>query len=324
MFGIPFAIPVLTPGNIIRMYHEVKNADVINIHGHPYFASFVYVCFAKLLKKRIVLTQHNTRICSDSAFVNFIYGLFDRTLGMYNLDNSSHIIADSRATESYIREISDNHNITVIYNGVYSSQFSNKISKAILRKKLHIPHKKFICLTVRRITFKNGIDNLLAAARLCTNSDVLFLVGGTGPDLESAQKKISGSGLKNIIFTGYISDADLPSYYCASDVFILPSRKGEGFPIAVLEAMAAGLPVIATKSGGHTEIITNGETGYMVEVQSPEEINNRIETLYADTDLRKHISDTCTKLVREQFTWKTNIQKFIRIIEEDTRYETAK
>ncbi|MGA3292211.1 MAG: glycosyltransferase family 4 protein [Candidatus Microgenomates bacterium] len=314
IFGIPFAVPILTPHNVMKIYNEIANSDVINIHGHPYLASFVYVYIAKRLKKHIVLTQHNTEIFSNSIFVNLIYKLFDKTLGKYNLDNSTDVIAGSKATKKYIQKITNNKNIKVIYNGVDNERFYTKYSKSFLRKKLNIPINKFVCLTIRRITFKNGIDNLSKAAELSKNSHVLFLIGGTGPDLKSTKKYIQKRGFKNVKLVGYISDNNLPLYYSAADVFILPSRKGEGFPMAILEAMSAGLPVIATKSGGHTEIIKNGKTGFQVETQNPKQINLYIDTLFNNKELQNRISKNCRDVMIRKFTWEKNIDSLLKVI----------
>jgi glycosyltransferase involved in cell wall biosynthesis len=143
---------------------------------------------------------------------------------------------------------------------------------------------------------------------------VLFLVGGTGPDLKSAQENIQKKGLSNIKFIGYISDSDLPLYYSASDAFVLPSRKGEGFPIAILEAMSAGLPIIATKSGGHTEVIKNGKTGFQVETQNPGQINTSINTLVNNKQLQYSISKECRNIIEQRFTWDKNILSLLSVI----------
>jgi len=134
--------------------------------------------------------------------------------------------------------------------------------------------------------------------------------------LKSAKKYIQKRGFKNVELVGYISEDNLPLYYSAADVFILPSRKGEGFPMAVLEAMSAGLPVIATKSGGHTEIIKNGKTGFQVETQNPKQINSCIDTLVNNRELQNHISKRSRDVITQNFTWEKNINSLLKVINE--------
>ena len=87
----------------------------------------------------------------------------------------------------------------------------------------------------------------------------MFLVVGKGPDIESVRlQSCSSWGLKaNFKLAGFVSDEDLPSYYNAADLFVLPSKSGEGLPLVALEAMACGLPVVATDVGGIKEILMN-------------------------------------------------------------------
>jgi glycosyltransferase involved in cell wall biosynthesis len=220
----------------------------------------------------------------------------------------------SKETKQYVASLApkNTHKIVVIYNGIDSKAFKPAKDKEGLREYYHIPKDKFVCFTIRRFTFKNGIDVLLQAVRLNKDSNVFFLIGGSGPDLEKARAFVRNHQLKNVLLLGHVSDADLPKYYALSDVFILPSRQGEGFPIVVLEAFASGLPVIATKSGGHTEIIKDGLNGYIVRVGNPEQINQKISKLKQKN--LNVISQNCRELAVSEFTWGAYEAKLLKVI----------
>lgn len=322
-FGIPFALPYFSIKNIKTLSTLIREADIVNIHGHPYFFSLIVTLFAKFYKKPIILTQHNTKIKATNPVVNIIYAIADRTIGRFNLAKASVVIAVSNETKKYITSLyprSANKAVT-IYNGIDIEQFKPDINKLQLRKKLNLPLDTFICFTVRRITFKNGIDTLLEAAKLSKDKKVLFLIGGAGPDLDAVKSYVSAHGFENVRLLGFVSDEDLPQYYAAADSFVLPSRQGEGFPMVVLEAFASGLPIIATRSGGHIEVI-NDQNGLLINPESPTEIVDKIKELrHKDLDV---VASYCRNMVKEQFTWKSNIESLTEIINRIGAYEPEK
>ena len=94
--------------------------------------------------------------------------------------------------------------------------------------------------------------------------------------------------------------ADAHKYLKAFDLFVLPSIK-EGMPWTVLEAMAAGLPIVAAKVGGVPEMIENGKSGILVEPQNPQELAAAIKKIIADDNLRKFLGDNALIAVKEKF-----------------------
>jgi glycosyltransferase involved in cell wall biosynthesis len=315
-FGIPFALPFLDPFNLIRISKIIQKSDLINIHGHPYFSSFIYLILGKILQKPIVITQHNTSIKSNSTVINHVYTLFDKTIGKFNLNNADQIITVSDETKKYVEPLTRNkQKIETIYNGIDSNKFFPIRNKKQLRSKFGIPSNKFICLTIRRLTFKNGIETFLNVAKLSDQYNILFLLGGTGPDAQKIQNYIKTNSIHNVKLLGFIVDKDLSSYYALSDVFILPSIQGEGFPMVVLESFSSGLPVIATKSGGHIEIIKNGITGYLTDINNPIQISQKIEYLSGQSKEIQKMSNNCRSLIQRRFSWKVNIHQLISLYE---------
>jgi len=100
---------------------------------------------------------------------------------------------------------------------------------------------------------------------------------------------------------------ELPLYYGAADVFVLPSRY-ELFGIVMLEAMACGVPVVATRFGGPAEVITHGENGFLVDPTDTEELARAIEVLVCDPELRREMGHRARRIVEERYSWEVSAQ----------------
>ncbi len=179
--------------------------------------------------------------------------------------------------------------IRVIPAGVDLGMFKPN-DRNVARNDLGIDHKKVI-LYVGRIEPIKGLDNLLEAVALLEDQDdtVLLIVGGKpGDDSElerlKSQARELGIGDK-VVFTGAVPQCRLPTYYSAADVFVLPSYT-ESFGLAALEAMACGTPVVASRVGGLSTFIRNGETGYLIPWRCPEPFAQRLDMLLANPALR--------------------------------------
>jgi glycosyltransferase involved in cell wall biosynthesis len=169
---------------------------------------------------------------------------------------------------------------------------------------------------VRRLVYKNGIDTLLDSAEIAVkkNSKLVFVVVGKGPDFEEVKEKIAQLGLqRNFRLTGFVSDEDLPFYYNVADLFALPSKSGEGLPLVALEAMACGLPVIATDVGGTSEILS-GEYGKLVPPNSPNSLAEAILE-FSCKDLAT-LKKELRAMMEQKYSWDRNVEKLGKIYEE--------
>ena len=107
-------------------------------------------------------------------------------------------------------------------------------------------------------------------------------------------------------------------YYGASDVFVLPSiidKEGntEGLGVVLLEALACGVPCVASRVGGITDIVQDGKNGFLVEPENPAELAHRIAVLIEDERLRKEMSEYGRRFVANNFTWKAKALELYRI-----------
>ncbi len=169
-----------------------------------------------------------------------------------------------------------------------------------------IEERNLVVGFVGELREKKGLATLLTGYTLLSKSlpATLLIVGEVR---EGDDKKVfeefrnQGSGKNLVSITGSIPHRDLPAYYSLMDVFVHPSLR-DGMPNAVLEAMACGLPVVATPVGGMLDVIRDGENGLLVPVNDAEALAKAVQTLLADHALRTRIVTAARQTILEGFT----------------------
>lgn len=313
--GIPYSMP--TVGSFPVFAKNVKKCQLLHAHGHPYLTSLLGGKLAKLYGKPFLLTQHNTFIEYNNIF-DQVELANDLSVGRQNLSAADKIIAISGATKEYVLRLGAKPSkVSVVYNGVDTERFRIiKGKKEEMRKKLGIPQDAVVVLTVRRLVYKNGVDTLLDCANIAIkkNPKIVFVAVGKGPDMESVRQQATQLGISaNFRLAGFVSDADLPSYYNLADLFVLPSKSGEGLPLVANEALACGLPVVATDVGGIKEILPN-DYGRLVPPSKPEQLADAVLE-FAAKDFSP-VREELHARVEERFSWDANVERLIEIYEE--------
>jgi glycosyltransferase involved in cell wall biosynthesis len=157
-----------------------------------------------------------------------------------------------------------------------------------------------------RLSREKGVDLLIdAIKRISAN---LVVVGG-GP-LERELRELA-RGDPRIRFTGPLPRAEALRIVKGSDVFVLPSRH-EGLSTALLEAMAMGVPVVATRVGGNPELVEHGETGLLVEPE-PGQLAGAISLLLEDGNLAKRLAENAAKIAREKYSWPVVYRQYLDV-----------
>jgi glycosyltransferase involved in cell wall biosynthesis len=126
---------------------------------------------------------------------------------------------------------------------------------------------------------------------------------GTGSRLDEYAALAQTLGIEEEVhFLGHVDHSKLPAHYASADLFVLPSRM-ENFPLVLLEAMASGLPVVATAVGGVPEMVVHGETGLLVPANDPQALADAINSLLDDRERMKEMGARGRERVRQQYTW---------------------
>jgi glycosyltransferase involved in cell wall biosynthesis len=165
---------------------------------------------------------------------------------------------------------------------------------------------------VARLDPQKGLGDLLeAAARV---PDASFVVAGDGPDRERLGETARSLGLHDrVCFLGHRDD--VPDLLRSCDVFVLPSLY-EGFPLSVLEAMAAGKPVIATAVGGTPEAVSDGETGFLVPPGDPSALAAAIRAVLSDPVLARRLGSAGRERACRTFSAAEMVRHVVRLYED--------
>jgi glycosyltransferase involved in cell wall biosynthesis len=223
-------------------------------------------------------------------------------LGDLSLRYFDRIVAVSEYTKKKLIELHvPEGKIEVIHNGIDVSSFSG-VEKGSLRHSLNIAEDSRVAGFIGRLGPEKGITYLLEAAdRICrSTSGVYFILIGEGILKEETEDFIASRGLNDrIIMLGWRKDATciLPDM----DMLLLPSLT-EGTPMVILEAMAAGVPVIASDVGGIGEIIEDSRTGLLIKPRDPVAIAESVKALLDDRGLAERISRNAASEVESRFS----------------------
>ncbi len=214
----------------------------------------------------------------------------------------------SEYTAKMVRELCPacSGRIRLIPAGVDTLRFRPCDDRAALRKSLSLPVERLLLFTVRNLTLRMGLEPLLdaMAAVVRAQTGVLLLIGGDGPLRALLMEKISRLGLaENVRLLGRIPDEQLPSYFQASDIFILPTQALEGFGLVTLEAMACGTPVLATPQGGTLEILGGKSPESLFRDLSSEAMAEKILERWQSPQRLQDMGRQARQIVLEHYDW---------------------
>jgi glycosyltransferase involved in cell wall biosynthesis len=190
--------------------------------------------------------------------------------------------------------------LTVIYNGLDPSPFASLTDRNELRRELELSPSERIITTVGRLAPPKDLETLLAACERLEYPSWRLLILGDGPLRSRVARAIRTKGLRNYV-TLLGERRDVPRFLKASDIFVLSSRW-EGLPLVVIEAMLAGLPVVATRVGGIPELVEDGVTGLLVPPQDPRALHRALAQLLSDPELCERLGNSGQRRALERFT----------------------
>jgi D-inositol-3-phosphate glycosyltransferase len=196
------------------------------------------------------------------------------------------------------------HRIAVVPCGVDTARF-RPLPRDRARARLGLEASEPVVLFVGRIEPLKGIDVLIRAAAQLEGRFRVLVVGGDDKDAARKAELLalaSELGLADkVTFIDAVRHDDLPTYYSASDICVVPSYY-ESFGLVALEAMACGVPVVASRVGGLKETVQDGRTGYLVPWRCPEPFAERLELLLSNEPLRRSLGRE-GRAVAERFRW---------------------
>jgi len=234
---------------------------------------------------------------SDTPFYSRKYFLLDKLifkkLSKKIWKNSRAVIANSEDLKNLALNSAPDQKIGIIYNGVDTKEFrpSNKTNQ------------KFTVISTSRLIKRKGIEYLIDAFIRFNdkyNNSKLLLIGD-GDLKKELKERVRKADIQNKIdFLGLVNHFEIAAYYQQSDVFVLPSLN-EGMSNSLLEAMASGLAIVATNTGGVKNLV-NSANGVIIEKQNSNDIFNTLERLYLDNNLLRSMKVNSRKRA-EEMSW---------------------
>ncbi|MBI5229829.1 MAG: glycosyltransferase family 4 protein [Candidatus Magasanikbacteria bacterium] len=228
------------------------------------------------------------------------------------------IQAISNYLAEWAREMGARCAVDVVPNGVDAAKFSppdevaRARARAEVRQQYGISLNAPLVVSVSRLVPKNGIADLIQAMKFLPEDAHLMIVG-EGVLSRSLHALVQTKGLKDRVhFVGFVSHNDLPRYLWASDIFCRPSLS-EGLGNVFLEAMAAGVPVVAPQVGGIKDFLIDGETGLFCKIGDTLDIAQKIKLILVDKHLSEYLRKNGLQLVRDKFYW-SNIARQMKNI----------
>ncbi len=225
-----------------------------------------------------------------------------------------HITVNSRYTREVLMSCSKDLIPPMIIPMGVDNTMTETLCWDIARQK----EEKHLILYVGRLIKWKGVHILIQAMKLVTTHipDASLVIVGYGGCMGRLQDMVNELHLSSmIIFTGRVSNKELSTWYQKASVFVLPSisveGQTEGLGVVLLEAMAAGVPVIGSNIGGIPDIIEDGINGLLVPPEDPKALAEAIIRILSNPDLMEEFQKTGLDIVRERFSWDVIAEEFI-------------
>jgi glycosyltransferase involved in cell wall biosynthesis len=206
-------------------------------------------------------------------------------------------------------------NVEVIHNGVDTKAFCPQARDSVARASLGANADDFLVVSVGRLVGWKGL-RIVIEALAALPGRFRYLIVGSGPEEAALKAMVKSAGLgERVRFAGHVQHAELARLLSQCDLFVQPSIGEEAFGISVVEAMACGLPVLASANGGLPEIVTEGETGGLVAPGAVRAWHERIEQLAANPAQLRSFGVAGRLRAEQYFSWAANAAKIEAILE---------
>ena len=288
MGGIRYLSPIF---RLVSIFRRIR-PDIV--HTHNLVAHVHAAPAARFLGIPVLHTKHGRAVSSFSRFPGL-------RRWIYNLAGRIAVVSDETG-ESLIRKTGiDPRKVITVYNGIETESFSGGEGGS-LREELGIGDSETVFGSLSRLSPEKDHRTLIKAfsSLAAGHENCRLLIVGDGPLREELEEMVAGLELASrVTFAGFREDT--AASLAAMDVFLQPSLE-EGLSLTILEAAAAGVPIITTPVGGTPEIIIDGAEGVMVEPGSSEQLASAMESFLREPDRFRKMAEAARRKVRDRFS----------------------
>ena len=288
--------------------------------SHSFFSvpcGFLSLVFKHCNKLPYIVSLRGSDVPGYSDRFTFVYALLTPLIKLI-WRNADYVVSNSQGLKDLALRTGTKKDIAIIHNGIDTETFCPQPE---LR-----PAGSFIVTPgASRVTTRKGIKYLIeAVAELAIKYPQIALkIIGDGNEKKNLEQLVIEKGLqKNVIFLGRVPHDKVTPFYQEAGVFVLPSLN-EGMSNAMLEALAAGLPILATDTGGSKELVKDGVNGYIIKMKDSSDITTKLEKIMTDEKLRESMSRASRELA-ENMSWEKVARQYAGLYKAtDIRHKTA-
>lgn len=286
-----------------KMAQLIKKEGVSLVHPHaPFAGSIISSLAGKLAGIPVIIHAHLQDALSSNSFIRSYQNIMNYWITRKCCDGIiavSHQVKDALISEGF-----DSRKFHVVHNG---TPINNQEIDSSIRSELNIPEDIPVVIHIGRLCKSKGQHLLLQAAANLDKlgQEAVYLIVGKdleqdGAYLQYLKKMACELGInKSVHFLGHRDH--IPKLLALSDLLVLPSYT-EGLPLVILEAMAAGLPVITTPVGGIPEVVIHQETGFLVPVEDIQALGNAILKLLQNPHIKNEMGNKGLEMVNKDFS----------------------
>jgi len=294
----------LTCWQQLRLAREMSDKRIQISHSYNFYSNLFAIPAARLAGVPLVIASIRDR----GVYLTPMQTVMQKKVSML----ADRILVNADSIRDWLLEQNyPEHKIVVIKNGIDLDQYENTPVDSDVRRSYGIPDNAPLVMMLSRLVPKKGIEDLLQAAALILtrNPDVYFMIVGSqliqmnGQYVSDAvypqqlMDMTTSLGIADrVVFAGHRND--IPALLSEASVGVLPSHS-EGLSNALLESMAAGLPLVATRVGGNPELVHDGVNGLLVPLQNPEALAQALLTIINDPELARRFSQASLHMSRE-------------------------
>jgi D-inositol-3-phosphate glycosyltransferase len=294
--GVPY--PIFSPRLGRVLAREIAEADVVHAHGFLYMSSVLALLWARARHRRggpaLVLTEHVGHVPYESPLLDRVEGMAISSVGRMAVRAADAVVVLNRKVGAEIEALGPREPVVVLPNGVDTTLFRPPLDgeREALRREFGWDDTPRV-LFVGRLVAKKGIDAALAATAAAEGSFRL-VVAGPGP--------LQPQGVPGVDVLGPIPSERVAELYRAADALLLPSR-GEGFPVAVQEAMTSGLPVVMSDDPSYAPHLDGAGLGVRFVPAVPHVIADELRSLVSDREAWAAAGEAVRRHAQQAFAW---------------------
>lgn len=304
----------------------VAGADVVHAHSYGYFQTIAAARAASRAGVPFVFTPHFHPPWSmeGGAARRALRAVYDPTFGQYTVSRAGRIIGVSRAE---MREMAehlrvDAEKVRIVPNGFHPDRFQPPPARDALRKRLGVDADEPLVVFAGRLASNKGLQHLVPAfARVARDHPRARLVlAGEDQGWRARLRETAASlGIADRAhFTGHLPDEAYRETLAGADVFVLPS-EWEAFGIVLVEAMACGVPCVATRVGGAADVVVDGETGALVPYADVDRLAEAIGALLADPERARRLGAAGRERAFREYAWSAVVDRTVAVYRELAR-----